>query len=423
MELHRWALCSWDSDKLKIFNKLWLFALIFLALPLGSSALCQGINPITNVPCDIITPVIYCSSNAYILNLNSSINYSYPMTSMGDGTYKIVFNNGIGEYSVILCDNSTTTFSVVSASGTTPTYYPTTQLSSTGTKTNYRNLNYSIDVQVSQYPYVDINQSTTFFLDVLLNGTAYGNLTNTLIIREQNMSNSTINIPYDNLNKNYHVSLFFDGVGNYPFTINTNGTGINTTIASGTLIVRQPFYVYVKLFNDNDLTEYRNNYGFITAEFESAKYIDTGLEPFFYAIKDRSTKNPVFHANYIDGTARLKLFENNTKYTYRFMDSVTFNSSYDKPDKQKISAVQMYLGTMTTNSTTTYQFVLTNKDKYPYAWLFNTIFFILLGMSIVVGVFLFFLIPDKPQIALVFTIIIAVGSILLRIGVWLYFGV
>lgn len=401
-------------------NKLLILVFILLALPLGSCAICQTINPITNIPCDIVTPVVYCSSNAYVNNLNTSTNYSLPMISLGDGTYKIIFNYGIGEYSVILCDNSSTTFSVISASGTTPTYYPTTPLAPTSRTSKINSNNYNISVQVSQYPYADINQTTNYYVEIIKNSSIIGNLTNTLIIRELNGSNSSINLPFDAGIGLYHIGILFDSAGNYPFDIFTNGTGINTTIASGTMIVRKPFYVYVKIYHENNLQEYRNNYGYVTAEFSTQRSIDAGLEPFFYTIKSSSLKSPVFHANYIDGTARLKLFENNTKYIYRFQDGVTFNSSYSVPQNQQISKTSMYLGSLVTTNSTTYQFVLNERELHPFNWLMNVIFFIILGASIIIGIFLFFVIPEKPTFALIFILIIAGGAILVRLVIFIW---
>jgi hypothetical protein len=87
---------------------------------------------------------------------------------------------------------------------------------------------------------------------------------------------------------------------------------------------------------------------------------------------------------------------------------------------QKIGKNTMYLGNLITTNSTTYQFILNERELHPYRWLVNTIFFILLGMSILIGVFLFFIIPDKPTFALIFTILIAGGSILIRILIWIF---
>jgi hypothetical protein len=382
----------------------YLFAVIFFffILPLSSAALCQSINPITNVPCDIITPVLSCSSAATLTNLNTSQSYSLPMSSMGDGTYKIIFNYGIAEYLILLCDNTTSTFSVQGVNNLPPVYYPKNPTTTAGSRTNVRDINYTIAVQFSQYPYVDINQTTSIYVEVQKNMTSYGNLTTTMYITEVNGSISEVNVPYNGGNGIYQVSLLFDKVGNYPFVIRLNGTGIDRNITTGTLLVRQPYFIYVELYNKKDLSAYKNNYGYVTVEYASGRQINTQLEPFFYPLITDYYKNPVFHAPYIDGQARVKLFDNATTYLFRFMDDVTFNATYAKPTPLSTTRTEMYLGSQYVNNTTTYQFVLTEKDKYPYRWLLNWGMLIALVLVGAGAAAFFFVIPEKPLIALVF---------------------
>jgi hypothetical protein len=89
--------------------------ILFLLFSFVSAYECQDQTEFWNIPCDVVTPVVLCSTNASITSLNNTaINSSVPMTPVGDGTYNITFNyTTIGTYSIVLCDSSSGTVDVI----------------------------------------------------------------------------------------------------------------------------------------------------------------------------------------------------------------------------------------------------------------------------------------------------------------------
>lgn len=87
---------------------------IFLISLVGAYE-CQDQTSFWNIPCDLATPVILCSGNATIININNTaINTTTSMTPVGAGIYNLTFPyTNISTYIVRLCDNSTATIDVV----------------------------------------------------------------------------------------------------------------------------------------------------------------------------------------------------------------------------------------------------------------------------------------------------------------------
>jgi hypothetical protein len=79
---------------------------------------CKDETEYWNVPCDASTPYISGwtgDCNVTITNLNdTSVNMTINTTKVGDGTYNFTFNyTGLNSYSIVACDNSTASISVV----------------------------------------------------------------------------------------------------------------------------------------------------------------------------------------------------------------------------------------------------------------------------------------------------------------------
>jgi len=96
------------------------FILIILATALVSSSECLPISQQKDIPCEIITPEMNCSSDANITNLaNSSQNYSIAMSLKDPGCttdclYNFSFNlNSITAYDIVICSNYHRTIYVV----------------------------------------------------------------------------------------------------------------------------------------------------------------------------------------------------------------------------------------------------------------------------------------------------------------------
>lgn len=99
--------------KTRIF--LLLFA-VLLALPFASAVLCEERSD-ANQYCDVITPVVGCSGDAKVYNLNGS-EYTYPMDVFSGNTYNFSINLTEGNYKIVLCNNATSDLIIQSALNT-----------------------------------------------------------------------------------------------------------------------------------------------------------------------------------------------------------------------------------------------------------------------------------------------------------------
>lgn len=115
-ELGSSIISSLKYKKIKTMKKqiFFLIGMIFL-IGITSAFECQDQTEFWNVPCDLVTPLINCSSNSTIINVNDTdINMTAEMTPVAGGVYNITFNySAIATYSIILCDNTTASLDVV----------------------------------------------------------------------------------------------------------------------------------------------------------------------------------------------------------------------------------------------------------------------------------------------------------------------
>ena len=414
---------------MKNFNIILAFAMILLALPfVNSLALCQNINTLDAIPCLIQTPVLACSTYAIVHNLNTTQYFNVNMNAVGDGTYSFAFNFPIDDYQIILCDNTSTTLTVIASTSTPslPSYVPNAPSNNTGSSFNFADNNLNGSVTFTQYPYVDVNTTETLYVGIFNQTGAVNNLNVTMFLTEPNGSIDIIPVYFSVPLNIYTVGLVFSNVGDYPFRIDVNGTIINQTLTRGTLLVRQPFFVRVKLFNSGDKTAYKDNAGVITAEFKGSQKIDAGLENFFHPIAVTSVYyKPAFHAQYIDGTATLKLYDDTT-YLFRYYSGdITFPTRYSVPNVTVFSGENVYLGEQKLNvssSGTLIQYLLSNKDLHQYGWLMNMILIIIFAFVVIGCLGIFFMMPDKAHIALIFGVILIGTLILIRIVAFLLWG-
>jgi hypothetical protein len=275
-------------------------------------------------------------------------------------------------------------------------------------------------VQLSFYPYVDVNSS--FLFNVSSFPVGVSNIKLQLNMPDGNIS--VYNMNYDNVSS-YLLNLVFADVGTYSFVI--YGDGICPTVAvniTGTLLVRSPYYVTICGFSDKTGTPYKNNFAYLIAEFESSKY-NSDLDQFITPLGFKTTfKTSVFHADYVNGCGTLKLYESNASYVFRLFDGkATFSSSYSVPNITKTYGTNIQLGQYKLNGTSEQMNVyLSAKDINPYFWMFNWIMIIGIIAVIIISVFLFFILTENPQFALIFFIIMMAGLIIGRIVVWFYIG-
>lgn len=225
----------------------------------------------------------------------------------------------------------------------------------------------------------------------------------------------------------YNLSLIFTELGNYPFVVNS--TNVSGSI-TGNFLVRNEYNVTFRFFKDKSSTlfssnKYTNEMAFVTAELVginafAQNHYDPYLEPFLSQIKDTRYQKPVWYGEYVNGVATLHLYEQG-EYAIRIMDGVIrFNGEYSVPNITKSYGTNVFVGTYDLTNSTSYNVLLTEKDLRPFKWLFNWIFIIGIVIAIVVSIFLFFVIPDKPLLSIIFGVGFISMLILLRIGLFFW---
>jgi hypothetical protein len=237
---------------------------------------------------------------------------------------------------------------------------------------------------------------------------------------DTNISNFTF--AWDSDSESYLLTLSFLEIGNYLFTIYTDPTSQIENI-TGTFLVREPFYIIFCGYYEDSGDSYINNYAYLTAEFTSSKkYYDSNLEQFITPLGFKTTfKTPIFHTNYRDGCGTLKLYEPD-EYAIRLFDGeATFQTTFSPPNITETYGTNIYLGKYTfTGVDYSYRILLSDRDINSFGWLANWIFLILLIACVVISIFLFFVIPQMPQLSLILGVGGTVMLIILRIVVWIW---
>jgi hypothetical protein len=280
--------------------------------------------------------------------------------------------------------------------------------------------NPEVTLSIPTYPYIDVNTSTQLRLSSFI---ASSSKIKMILTNTKNNEKSYFNFTYDGIDS-YILNIIFVNESDYNFVI--YGDNICPTVVqniTGTFLVRKPFNVDVRLFN-RDGTPIVDNYGYITVEYVGNLKIDPILENYIHPIADNRFYEKTFHAPYINGLATIKLYEPKKDYVFRYITGVVqFESTYSKPNITKSYGENVYLGTQNLNGTNVLeQFVLESKDLHPYRFLANWIVIILIIGIGIISMFMFFLIPDKPTIALIFGTLFSFILIVLRLIVWIWTG-
>lgn len=296
----------------------------------------------------------------------------------------------------------------------------------------YDNCNSNLQQQliVLSYPYVNFNTSYAIKYIAYNNISSFniGDINMDLIEIEGNISN--FNFIWNSSSNDYDMNLIFTQNGDYPFTIHSSCSYLDNI--TGIFMVREPFYVTFRFFDDKDSTifnsnKYINDFAYVTLEYSGTKTLfnnnyDTYLEPFISPISDQRFNKPVFHGKYLNGNTTIKLFEKDN-YAIRLVDGeMTFSGIYAVPNITKSYGVNIYIGKFNLNETTSYDIYLSEKDINPYKWLFNWIYIIVVGGVFIISIFLFFMIPNYPSLSLIFGLGSIVSLTLIRLIAWFYIG-
>lgn len=267
---------------------------------------------------------------------------------------------------------------------------------------------YTSILSVPSYPYVDANVSYPIKVYVYDMNNVLSFIGDLKINLTENGTTNSYNFSWDNVNKNYYTSFIFSE-GDYPFVIYSTNLSVNLEETFGMFLVRVPYYVTFCGFRQEDdgtSTVYENDWAYLIAEFTTSKqFYNSNLEQFITPLGFATTfTTPVFHTLYRDGCGTFKLYEKDTEYAVRLFDGIaTFQTVFSPPNITKTYGTNTYLERHTFNGTnSSYNVLLSEKDITPYRWLFNWIFIILIGGAVVVSIFLFFVIPDKPSLSVIF---------------------
>jgi len=277
-----------------------------------------------------------------------------------------------------------------------------------------------------QYPYVDVNSDYLLKVKVFDNSTELTDEYVTIGIRERDNSITHGELFYNISSGYYETTLVFNETGDYYFYIEADSLTAGYANMSGTFLVRQPYYLTFKAYTDKNNASYINNFAYLTAEvtgqsqFMSNNY-NSILEKFISPVAQK--EKAVFHSPYTNGEAFIKLWENTT-YVLRLRDGmIYFPSVYSVPNVTKNYGTNVYLGQYTFSGTNeTVNAYFSDSDLHPYFWLFNLIMVIGIGMSIVLAVFLFFMIPEFPYLAIGIGIGFPVMILIFRVVLWFWIG-
>jgi len=288
--------------------------------------------------------------------------------------------------------------------------------------------NISVLLVLPSYPYVDLN--TTFDMQLFLyqNEVSVNASEFKIEIQEQDGNWTTFNWSWDNTDQRFEKSLIFLEEGSYPFVVSADYPYDAIQNITGTLIVTKPYYITFRIWEREgiDVSRYYNDFGFVLVEFKENRHYDPILENFIYPFVFSQTEVPVFHTPYIDGEATLKLYEfgDDVKYEVRFVDgSINFNGSYSIPEVIDGYGTNFYMGEFVFNGTDdSYDIYLVKREIHQFRWLFNLLFMIALVSVVVVSVFLFFVIPQMPQLSFYFGIGFSVILIIVRSVLWIWAG-
>jgi hypothetical protein len=294
--------------------------------------------------------------------------------------------------------------------------------------TCYSNANKHLNVPT--YPYVKLNSVYPIDYQVSLNNSLIYNGDFNIDITELDGNISTFGLPFDYNAYSYNNALLFNTAGNYPFTIYSTSSCISNF--SGTLLVRQSYNITICGFKQSKLclicpsstSSYVNDFSYLIAENTNKNTIPL-VEQFLVPLGFATTFNTsVFYTTYRSGCGTLDLFDTG-EYNLRIFDGqATFPLTYSVPNISQTYGTNIYLGKYTFNGTdTSYNVLFSDRDMHPFNWLFNLGIIIFIIAVFILSIVLFFVFPEKPFISIIGGLGFIAMAILIKIVVWIWWGI
>lgn len=236
-------------------------------------------------------------------------------------------------------------------------------------------------------------------------------------------NNQTFNFTWTGVH--YELYLLFTSEGNYSFVINSTDVSGEIT---GTFLVRIPYNITISIYKDKTQlipflsNRYKNDFAYILMDFaESDNIYSYQNEKYTFPLNFKTTKTRFFHAPYLNGQAKVKLWERNENYHVRIVDGkISWDGVYAVPNVTKTYGINSYLGVYKFNGTSSsYSIYASPNDLYPYRTLLN---WCLVGSIVLVIIFTIVFAVSFPTSSVIFGIFTVIALILIRIFLWYWTG-
>ena len=150
---------------------------------------------------------------------------------------------------------------------------------------------------------------------------------NATLLFELDGSNYTMD--YNETTVAYEVDVLFNpiDIGNWTFNVYANRTGYETINKTGEIKVRDPIFVNVRLFEDNNQTTYEDDYAQVVMKGDYSCFpvvtrtsTDAFGETTYYT-------DCYFHANYTSGLGQVIVYEEGSYVTEFISGNVVYSNS------------------------------------------------------------------------------------------------
>ena len=191
-------------------------------------------------------------------------------------------------------------------------------------------------------------------------------ITDATVNFELNATNFTM--PFNTTSNAYETTVLFTAgdIGNWTFNIYANKTGYISQTQNGTIRIRQPIYVTLRLFQDNNQTVYSDNFAQVVlkSSYSCFPYMTaTSVDP--YSGETLYYTDCHYNTPYIDGFAQLKVYEKGSYDFYLISGVMTYANQFAYPTIER-QTYKLSLGSFSVSeSPTNVNIVMTSCELNP----------------------------------------------------------